>query len=82
MNHVTLDDGTTIELKVAHIDDYQNGGYGYLYSWLSQVDQFLAKRYRVADLVKNKEQWLRRLNTNEITLLGLHQGKIIGSLRR
>jgi len=79
VNHVTLDDGTTIELKVAHIDDYQNGGYEYLYSWLSQVDQFLAKRYRVADLVKNKEQWLRRLNTNEITLLGLHEGKIIGS---
>ncbi|MGZ4846402.1 MAG: N-acetyltransferase family protein [Halobacteriota archaeon] len=79
MNHVTLDDGTTIELKVAHIEDYQNGGYEYLYSWLSQVDQFLAKRYRVADLVKNKEQWLRRLNTNEITLLGLHQDKIVGT---
>jgi GNAT superfamily N-acetyltransferase len=79
VNHVTLDDGTTIELKVAHIDDYQNGGYEYLYSWLIQVDQFLAKRYRVADLVKNKEQWLRRFNTNEITLLGLHQGKIIGT---
>jgi RimJ/RimL family protein N-acetyltransferase len=79
VNHVTLDDGTTIELKVAHIDDYQNGGYEYLYSWLSQVDQFLAKRYRIADLVKNKEQWLSRLKKNEITLLGLHQGKIIGS---
>jgi len=80
VNHVTLNDGTTVELKVAHIDDYQNGGYEYLYSWLSQVDQFLAKRYRVADLAKNKEQWLNRLNNkNEITLLGQHQDKIIGS---
>jgi len=79
VNHVILDDGTTVELKVAHIDDYQNGGYEYLYSWLSQVDQFLAKRYRVGDLVKNKKQWLSRLNTNEITVLGLHQDKIIGS---
>lgn len=79
MNQVILDDGTTVELKVAHIDDYQNGGYEYLYSWLSQVDQFLAKRYRIADLVKNKKQWLSRLNTNDITVLGLHQDKIIGS---
>ena len=79
MNHVILDDGTTVELKVAHIEDYQNGGYEYLYSWLSQVDQFLAKRYPITDLVKNKKQWLSRLNTNEITVLGLHQDKIIGS---
>jgi len=79
VNHVILDDGTTVELKVAQINDYQNGGYEYLYSWLSQVDQFLAKRYRIADLVKNKKQWLSRLNTNEITVLGLHQDKIIGS---
>jgi GNAT superfamily N-acetyltransferase len=79
MNHVTLDDGTTIELKIARTDDYDEGGYEYLYSWLSKVDQFLAKRYRNADLEKNKEQWLRGLNTNRITVLGLHQDKIVGS---
>ena len=79
MNHVTLSDGTTIELKIAQINDYQNGGYEYLYSWLSQIDQYLAKRYRVADLAKNKEQWLSRLIANEITVLGLHEDKIIGS---
>jgi GNAT superfamily N-acetyltransferase len=79
MNHVTLDDGTIIVLKIASTDDYDNGGFEYLYSWLSQVDQFLAKRYRVADLEKNKEQWLRGLNVNRITVLSLHQDKIVGS---
>jgi GNAT superfamily N-acetyltransferase len=79
MKHITLDDGTTVELKVAHRDDYENGRYEYLYAWLSQVDQFLAKRYALEDLDKNKEQWLHSFDRNRITLLSLHKDKIIGS---
>ena len=79
MNQITLDDGTFIKLKVADVDDYQHGGYEYLYSWLSQVDHYLARRYSEADLQKNKEHWLSAFNANKITLLGLRQDKIVGS---
>ena len=79
MKHVTLNDGTTVELRVAHKDDYDYGRYEYLYAWLCQVDQFLARHYKLDDLVENKAQWLRNLDRNRITLLGLHKDKIIGS---
>jgi GNAT superfamily N-acetyltransferase len=79
MRHITLGDGTIVDLKVARKDDYDYGRYEYLYAWLCQVDQFLAKQYRLEDLVDNKEQWLRNLDRNRITLLGFHKDKIIGS---
>jgi GNAT superfamily N-acetyltransferase len=79
MRHVTLDDGTIVDLKVAHKDDYDYGRYEYLYAWLCQVDQFLAKQYKLEDLVNNKVKWLRGLESNRVTLVGLHKDKIIGS---
>jgi len=79
MKHITLNDGTTVELKVAHKDDYDYGRYEYLYAWLCQVDQFLAKQYKLEDLVDNKAQWLHNLDSNRITLLSLHKDKIVGS---
>jgi GNAT superfamily N-acetyltransferase len=79
MRHVTLDDGTIVDLKVARKEDYDYGRYEYLYAWLCQVDQFLAKQYRLEDLVDNKAKWLRSLGSNRVTLLGLHKDKIIGS---
>lgn len=79
MKHITLNDGTTVELKVAHKDDYDCGGYEYLFAWLCQVDQFLAKQLKLEDVVDNKAQWLRNFDRNRITLLSLRKDKIIGS---
>ncbi len=79
MRHITLDDGAIVDLKVAREDDYDYGRYEYLYAWLCKVDQFLAKQYTLKDLIDNKEQWLRNLDRNKITLLSLLEDKIIGS---
>ncbi len=74
-----LHDGTPIELKVAEEEDYERGGYEYLYDWLSEVDQFLAKRYARGDLEEHKKRWLESIGGDKITLLGLHDGKIVAS---
>lgn len=79
MKRITLDDKTIVELKVADRHDYENGRYEYLYGWLSQVDQFLAKSYKLGDLEETKQHWLRSFDSNRLTLLGLYEGKIIGS---
>jgi len=79
MRHLTLDDGIIVDLKVAREDDYDYGRYEYLYAWLCKVDKFLAKHYKLEDLIDNKAQWLRNLDTNKITLLSLHKDNIIGS---
>jgi GNAT superfamily N-acetyltransferase len=79
MRHVTLDDGTIVDLKVAREDDYDYGRYEYLYAWLCKVDKFLAKQYKLEDLIDNKAQWLYNLDKNKITVLSLHDDKIIGT---
>jgi GNAT superfamily N-acetyltransferase len=79
MRHITLDDGTIVDLKVAREDDYDFGGYEYLYEWLCKVDQYLAKRYNLQDLIENKTQWLHNLDNNKVTLLSTHKDKIIGT---
>jgi GNAT superfamily N-acetyltransferase len=79
MRHITLDDGTIVDVKVAREVDYDYGRYEYLYAWLCKVDQFLAKQYKLEDLVDNKAQWLRSLTSNKVTLLSLYEDKIIGS---
>jgi GNAT superfamily N-acetyltransferase len=79
MRHITLDDGTVVDLKVAREDDYDYGRYEYLYAWLCKVDKFLAKQYKLEDLVDNKAQWLRSLNSNKVTLLSFHKDKIVGT---
>jgi GNAT superfamily N-acetyltransferase len=79
MRHVTLDDGTIVDLKVAREDDYDCGRYEYLYAWLCKVDKFLAKQYKLEDLIDNKAQWLDNLDRNKVTVLSLHKDKIIGS---
>jgi len=79
MRHITLDDGTIVDLKVARKDDYDNGKYEHLYAWLCKVDQYLAKQYKLEDLIDNKTQWLKNLDNNKITLLSTHKDKIIGS---
>jgi GNAT superfamily N-acetyltransferase len=79
MKRITLEDKTIVELKVADKCDYENGRYEYLYRWLSQIDQFLAKSYKLGDLEEAKRDWLRSSDRNRITLLGLYEGKIIGS---
>jgi GNAT superfamily N-acetyltransferase len=79
MRLVTLDDGTKVHLKVAREDDYDYGRYEYLYAWLCKVDQFLARQYKLEDLVDNKAQWLQTFDRNRVTILSLHKEKIIGS---
>jgi hypothetical protein len=79
MRHITLDDGTIVDLKVAREDDYDYGRYEYLYAWLCKVDRFLAKQYKLADLIDNKAQWLQSLENNKVTLLSLYKNNIIGS---
>jgi GNAT superfamily N-acetyltransferase len=79
MKHIKLDEKTLVELKVADKHDYQNGRYEYLYGWLSGVDQFLARSYKSEDLEETKQHWLRSFDRNRLTLLGLHEGQIIGS---
>ncbi len=74
-----LHDGTPIELKIAGKEDYERGGYEYLYAWLSEVDHFLAKRYAPSDMEEHKRRWLGDIGSDKITLLGLHDGKIVGS---
>src|SRR5665811_2627519 len=79
MRHITLGDGTVVDLKVARKDDYDYGRYESLYAWLCKVDQYLAKQYKLGDLIDNKAKWLHNLDENKITLLSLHKDKIIGS---
>jgi L-phenylalanine/L-methionine N-acetyltransferase len=79
MRDITLDDGTIVDLKVAREDDYDYGRYEYLYAWLCKVDQFLAKQYKLEDLIGNKAQWLQSLENNKVTLLSLYKDNIIGS---
>jgi GNAT superfamily N-acetyltransferase len=79
MRHITLDDGTIVDLKVACEDDYDYGRYEYLYAWLCKVDQFLARQYKLEDLIDNKAQWLRNLESNRVTLLSIYKGNIVGS---
>ncbi len=79
MKQIKLHDGTSIELKTATREDYEQGGYEYLYAWLSQVDRFLAKRYAPSDADEHKKQWLDSINCNKVTVLGLHDGKIVAS---
>ncbi len=74
-----LRDGTDIKLKIAEKEDYERGGYEYLYTWLSGVDQYLAKRYAPRDVEEHKKRWLDGINSNKTTLLGLHDGKIVAS---
>jgi RimJ/RimL family protein N-acetyltransferase len=79
MKRIKLDDNTLVELKVADRHDYENGRYEYLYGWLSRVDQFLARSYKSEDLEETKQYWLRSFDRNRLTLIGLYEGKIIGS---
>lgn len=79
MRHITLDDGTVVDLTVAREDDYGYGRYEYLYAWLCKVDRYLAKQYKLEDLIDNKAQWLNNLDNNKITLLSIHKDKIIGT---
>ena len=79
MRHITLDDGTVVNLKVAAHDDYDYGRYEYLYAWLCKVDQFLARQYKLEDLIDNKAQWLRNLENNKVTLLSIYKDNIVGS---
>lgn len=74
-----LHDGTTVELKIAEKGDYERGGYEYLYTWLSEVDHFLAKRYAPNDVEEHKKWWLEGIDNHKITVLGLHDGKIVAS---
>jgi len=74
-----LNNGTIIELKIAEKEDYERGGYEYLYAWLSEVDHFLARRYAPADVEEHKKRWLNTIDENKTTLLGLHGGKIVAS---
>ncbi|MDD1720796.1 MAG: GNAT family N-acetyltransferase [Euryarchaeota archaeon] len=74
-----LHDGTTVELKIAEKGDYERGGYEYLYTWLSDVDHFLAKRYAPNDVEEHKKRWLDSVDNDKITVLGLHDGKIVAS---
>src|SRR5450756_3123459 len=73
MRHITLGDGTVVDLKVARKDDYDYGRYESLYAWLCKVDQYLAKQYKLGDLIDNKAKWLHNLDENKITLLSLHK---------
>jgi GNAT superfamily N-acetyltransferase len=79
MKHIKLEDETLVELKVADTHDYENGRYEYLYGWLSRVDQFLAQSYKPEDLEERKQHWLCSFDKDRLTLLGLCEGKIIGS---
>ncbi|MGZ4935385.1 MAG: N-acetyltransferase family protein [Halobacteriota archaeon] len=74
-----LHEGTPVELKIAEKEDYERGGYEYLYAWLSEVDHFLARRYVPHDVEEHKKRWLDDIDNNKITLLGLHDGKIVAS---
>ncbi len=74
-----LHDGTPIELKIAEKKDYERGGYEYLYTWLSGVDHFLARQYAPDDMEEHKKRWLDDIDNNKITLLGLHDRKIVAS---
>ncbi len=74
-----LRDGTRIKLKIAEKEDYERGGYEYLYTWLSDVDQYLARRYAPSDVEENKKRWLDGINSNKITLIGLYDGRIVAS---
>ncbi len=74
-----LHDGTPIELKIAEREDYERGGYEYLYAWLSEVDHFLANRYSPDDVEEYKKRWLDGIDGEKVTLLGLHNGKIVAS---
>ncbi len=74
-----LRDGAPISLKIAEKEDYEHGGYEYLYAWLSEVDRFLARRYAPNEMEEHKRRWLDGINENRITLLALYDGKIVAS---
>jgi RimJ/RimL family protein N-acetyltransferase len=78
-NVVTLTDGRIIQLKIATKEDYSDGRYEFLYSWLGKVDRYLSIRFRPEDIVDNKQSWLDNLNSNRVTVIGFYEGRIIAT---
>ena len=76
---VTLVDGRVIELKIATREDYSNGRYEFLRSWLGKVDKYLSIRFLLEDIEDNKQGWLNNLNSSRVTVVGLYRGKIVAS---
>lgn len=76
---VTLKDGSVIQLKIATREDYSDGRYEFLYSWLSKVDRYLAMKFKPEDIEDNKQRWLDNLNNNRVTAIGLYEGRIVAS---
>ncbi len=76
---VTLKDGSNIQLKIATREDYGDGRYEFLYSWLGTVDRYLSMKFRPEDIKVNKQRWLDNLNSNRVTAIGLCKGMIVAT---
>ncbi|HXY87873.1 MAG TPA: GNAT family N-acetyltransferase [Candidatus Acidoferrales bacterium] len=76
---ITLGDGRVIELKIAAKEDYSDGRYEFLYSWLGKVDKYLSQKFKPEDIENNKQSWLNNLNNCRITVVGLNEGRIVAS---
>ena len=60
---VTLRDGRVIELKIAAREDYSDGRYEFLYSWLGKVDEYLTMKFKPEDVENNKQSWMNNLSS-------------------
>jgi RimJ/RimL family protein N-acetyltransferase len=76
---VALKDGSIVQLKIATREDYSDGRYEFLYSWLSKVDRYLSMRFKPEDIEDNKQRWLDNLNNNRVTVVGLCEGRIVAT---
>lgn len=76
---ITLVDGRDVELKIATREDYSDGRYEFLHSWLGKVDKYLSMRFLPEDIDNNKQTWLNNLNNSRITVVGLYEGRIVAS---